>query len=128
MPIALFFSSRHISAHLIRNFRSSQSTSGRFNIGLCQGTNSNVEQLRLTGDHVRFLKPKRKFIPKKEVIFQNLPCLLGPGLKRFFLIMSARIFLQPSFSSIKHITGSVQTVNVFFYIFLSTQMQINKQN
>ena len=30
MPIVLFFSSRQISAHLIRNFRSNQSTPGRF--------------------------------------------------------------------------------------------------
>ena len=30
MPIALFFSSRQISANPIRNFRSNQSTPGRF--------------------------------------------------------------------------------------------------
>ena len=30
MPIVLFFSSRQISAHPIRNFRSNQSTPGRF--------------------------------------------------------------------------------------------------
>ena len=38
MPIVLFFSSRQISAHPIRNFRSNQSTPGRFdNIGYGTG-------------------------------------------------------------------------------------------
>ena len=49
IPIILFFSSRQISAHPIRNFRSSQSTPGRFdNIELTTALLESAERRELS--------------------------------------------------------------------------------